>query len=52
MKTVFISYYPAFLKIPVGFRESGMDWAFLALAEGPTSLYWNPAGLAFGEHFE
>ena len=27
-----------FLKIPVGSRESGMGGAFVALAEGPTSM--------------
>ncbi len=41
-----------FLKIPVGSRETGMGGAFVALAEGPTALYWNPAGIAGVENFE
>jgi hypothetical protein len=41
-----------FLKIPVGSRESGMGGAFVALAEGPTSMFWNPAGLASSKDFQ
>lgn len=35
-----------FLKIGVGARAMGMGSAFVALADDPTSVYWNPAGLA------
>lgn len=36
-----------FLKIPVGARPTGMAEAFVALADDPTALYWNPAGTAW-----
>lgn len=36
-----------FLKIPVGARAMGMGGAFVALADDPTAVYWNPAGLIF-----
>ena len=35
-----------FLSIPVGARATAMSNAISASVEGPTSLYWNPAGLA------
>lgn len=35
-----------FLKIPVGARESAMGASGTVLAQGPTALRWNPAGLA------
>lgn len=38
----------AFLKIGVGARAMGMGSAFVAVADDPTALYWNPAGLASG----
>ena len=41
-----------FLKIPVGARESAMGGAFVTLASGPTSAFWNPAGLASSEEFQ
>ena len=34
-----------FLKIGVGARAEGMAGAFVAIADDPSSLYWNPAGL-------
>ncbi|RMH71626.1 MAG: hypothetical protein D6675_06335 [Gemmatimonadetes bacterium] len=34
-----------FLKIGVGARAVGMGEAFVAVADDPTALYWNPAGL-------
>ncbi|MBN2406529.1 MAG: PorV/PorQ family protein [Elusimicrobia bacterium] len=37
-----------FLKLPQGNRATAMGTSFVAFAEGPTSLYWNPAGLATG----
>jgi hypothetical protein len=36
----------AFLKLGVGARAMGLGSAYVALADDPTSLYWNPAGLA------
>jgi len=35
-----------FLNIPVGARATGMGNAIAASSTGPTSIYWNPAGLA------
>ena len=35
----------SFLKIGVGARASAMGDAFTAIADNPTALYWNPAGL-------
>lgn len=35
-----------FLLIPVGTRASAMGGAVTATIDGPTSMYWNPAGLA------
>ena len=39
----------AFLKVGVGARAMGMGSAYVALANDPTALYWNPAGLAGAE---
>lgn len=36
----------AFLKLGVGARPMGMGSAYVALADDPTAIYWNPAGLA------
>ena len=36
----------AFLKLGVGARAMGMGSAYVAIADDPTALYWNPAGLA------
>ena len=36
----------AFLKIGVGARAMGLGSAYVALADDPTALHWNPAGLA------
>src|SRR5690606_725460 len=36
----------AFLELGVGARALALGGAFVALGEGPTSLYWNPAGIA------
>ena len=36
----------AFLKVGVGARAMGLGSAFVALADDPTALQWNPAGLA------
>lgn len=35
-----------FLKIGVGARAEGMAGAFVAVADDPSCLYWNPAGAA------
>ncbi len=37
-----------FLKLPQGNRATAMGSSFAAIAEGPTAVYWNPAGLAVG----
>jgi len=34
-----------FLKFPMGPRSVGMGSAYTAVAEGPESMWWNPAGL-------
>ncbi len=36
----------AFLNIDVGARAVSMGGAFVALANDPTTIYWNPAGIA------
>lgn len=36
----------AFLKIGVGARAAGMGEAYAAVAQDPTAIYWNPAGIA------
>ena len=36
----------AFLKLGVGARAMGMGSAYVAVADDPTALHWNPAGLA------
>lgn len=36
----------AFLKLGVGARPMGMGSAYVAVADDPTALHWNPAGLA------
>ncbi len=35
-----------FLKIAVGARATAMACSFVAVADDPSSVYWNPAGLA------
>lgn len=39
----------AFLKLGVGARPMGMGGAYVALANDPTAVYWNPAGLGGAE---
>ena len=34
-----------FLQIPVGARGTALGGAFSAIADDPTALYWNPAGI-------
>ena len=36
----------AFLKLGVGARAMGMGSAYVAIANDPSAVYWNPAGLA------
>lgn len=36
----------SFLKIGVGARASALGESFVAVANDPTAIYWNPAGLA------
>jgi len=38
-----------FLNIEAGARAIGMGGAYVAIAEGPISMYWNPAGIARSE---
>jgi len=38
-----------FLKLEVGARAAGLGGNFVALADDPTALYWNPAGIALLE---
>lgn len=42
-----------FLSVPMGARATGMGGAFVAVADDPTAMYWNPAGVAElqGFHF-
>lgn len=35
-----------FLSIPVGTRATAMGTAITAISDGPSSMYWNPAGIA------
>jgi hypothetical protein len=37
----------ALLRLPIGCRAIGMGGAFCSVGEDVTTLYWNPAGLAF-----
>ena len=39
----------AFLKVGIGARAMGMGSAYVALADDPTAVYWNTAGLAGSE---
>ncbi len=36
----------SFLKIGIGARAEGMGGAFVGLADDPSAVYWNPAGLS------
>jgi hypothetical protein len=36
----------AFLKIGVGARAAAMGEAYVAVAQDPTAMYWNPAGIS------
>lgn len=38
-----------FLEIPVGAAAVGMGTAIVSHVNGPTALYWNPAGIALAE---
>ncbi len=42
-----------FLTVPMGARATGMGAAFVAIADDPTAMYWNPSGIADlqGFHF-
>jgi hypothetical protein len=42
----------AFLKIGVGARAAGMGEAYVAVAQVPTAMYWNPAGIAVASDIE
>jgi len=36
----------SFLRIPVGVRGTAMGGAFVAIADDPSAMFWNPAGIA------
>jgi opacity protein-like surface antigen len=36
----------AFLRIPVGVRGTAMGSAFVAIADDPSAMFWNPSGIA------
>ncbi len=40
-----------FLLIESGARAVGMGGAFVAVAEGPVAMYWNPSGIARADKF-
>jgi long-subunit fatty acid transport protein len=40
-----------FLLIETGARAVGMGGAYVAIAEGPSAMYWNPAGIARIDNF-
>lgn len=40
-----------FLKIPVGARAASLGGAFVAMADDPSALFWNPGGAARIEKF-
>lgn len=42
----------SFARTGVGVRAKAMGGAFVAVAEGATAGYWNPAGLSFLESFQ
>lgn len=42
----------AFLKIGVGARAAAMGEAYVAVAQDPTALFWNPAGIAVAPDLE
>lgn len=42
----------AFLKIGVGARAAAMGEAYVAVAQDPTAMYWNPAGIAVAPDIE
>src|SRR5690349_771491 len=39
----------SFLTLPAGTRAAAMGGAYVAAADDPSALFWNPAGLAAGE---
>lgn len=41
----------AFLKIPVGAKGTAMGGAFVAMADDPSAMYWNPGGLPRVKHY-
>lgn len=42
----------AFLEIPVGANAIGMGGAYVSIAQGASSLFWNPAGISSNENYE
>src|SRR5258705_13679669 len=42
----------SFLRIGVGARATGLGESFVAVANDPSAIYWNPAGLASLQHSE
>jgi len=42
----------SFLRIGIGARATGLGESFVAVANDPSAIYWNPAGLASLQHSE
>ncbi len=40
-----------FLSIPVGARAAALGDAYVAMADGPSAMFWNPAGIVTTERF-
>jgi len=40
-----------FLQLALGARASALGGAYVAIAEGPYAIYWNPAGISHGRGF-
>ncbi len=44
--TAISKYAGEFLSLGVGARPMGMGGAYVAISDGASAIYWNPAGLA------
>jgi len=41
-----------FLSIGIGPRANAMGGAFSSIADDPSAIYWNPAGIAYSDNFQ